>query len=97
MSTSFPSFFAGPCMPTHSHGTAGRSTMPEARSYSSMCFQTAKAQEEWLESFSGDKPSLKRGMTRGRKGGREGGRERGRKEGRKEGREKRKEGREGGT
>uniref|UniRef100_A0A673TJF5 Uncharacterized protein n=1 Tax=Suricata suricatta TaxID=37032 RepID=A0A673TJF5_SURSU len=41
----FPSFFAGPCMPTHSPGTAGRSIMPGARSYSSTCFRTAKGQQ----------------------------------------------------
>lgn len=62
MSTSFPSFFAGPCMPAHSHGTAGRNTRPEARSYSSMCSQTAKGQQGWFESWSGD-------MVWGRMGG----------------------------
>lgn len=41
-SVSFPSFFAGPCMPAHSPGTAGRSTRPAARSYSSTCFRTAR-------------------------------------------------------
>lgn len=49
-STSFPSFFAGPCMPAHSHGTAGRSIRPEAQSYSSTCSRTAKGQQVWFRS-----------------------------------------------
>nr|BAB24889.1 unnamed protein product [Mus musculus]BAB30419.1 unnamed protein product [Mus musculus] len=82
MSTGFPSFFAGPCMPTHSPGTAGRSTALEARSYSSMCFQTAKAQEERLQSSPGHKPlpdrSWERGATAGQEeGGATAGQERG--------------------
>lgn len=59
-STSFPSFFAGPCMPAHSHGTAGRNTRPEARNYSSMCSRTAKGQQGWFESCLGDMPPLQR-------------------------------------
>lgn len=55
-SASFPSFFAGPCMPTHSPGMAGRSTMPGARSYSSTCFRTANGQQGWVSSRSGDVP-----------------------------------------
>lgn len=53
-SVSFPSFFAGPCMPAHSPGTAGRSTRPEARSYSSTYFRTAKGQQGCFSSWSGD-------------------------------------------
>uniref|UniRef100_A0A8C6BNW6 Uncharacterized protein n=1 Tax=Monodon monoceros TaxID=40151 RepID=A0A8C6BNW6_MONMO len=54
----FPSFFAGPCMPAHSPGRAGRSTRPEARSYSSMCFRTAKGQQGWFKSGSGAKKKI---------------------------------------
>lgn len=54
MSTSSLSFFAGPCMLAHSPGMAGRSTGLEERSYSSMCFRTAKGQEGRFKSgFSG--------------------------------------------
>lgn len=51
-------------MPTHSPGTAGRSTALEAQSYSSMCFQTAKAQEEGRESLSGQATSGQGGRGR---------------------------------
>uniref|UniRef100_A0A8B9YPH1 Uncharacterized protein n=1 Tax=Bos mutus grunniens TaxID=30521 RepID=A0A8B9YPH1_BOSMU len=62
MSTSSLSFFAGPCTPARSPGTAGRSTGPEERSYSSMCFRTAKGQEGRFKSgFSG---SVRRGRGR---------------------------------
>uniref|UniRef100_A0A8C4MN65 Uncharacterized protein n=1 Tax=Equus asinus asinus TaxID=83772 RepID=A0A8C4MN65_EQUAS len=61
----FPSFFAGLYMPTHSPGTAGRSTRPEARSYSSKCFRTAKGQQGWFKSRSGDTTLASRGWRRG--------------------------------
>uniref|UniRef100_A0A8C8AM56 Uncharacterized protein n=1 Tax=Otus sunia TaxID=257818 RepID=A0A8C8AM56_9STRI len=37
----FPSFSVGPCMIIHFPETAGKNTMPAARSYSSRCSQTA--------------------------------------------------------
>lgn len=67
-STSFPSFFAGPCMPTRSHGMAGRSTTPEAQSCSSMCSQTARGREGRLRPLSRDKPPLQE-VGRGRRPG----------------------------
>uniref|UniRef100_A0A8D2PUA7 Uncharacterized protein n=1 Tax=Zosterops lateralis melanops TaxID=1220523 RepID=A0A8D2PUA7_ZOSLA len=36
----FPSFSVGPCMIIHFPETAGKNTMPAARSYSSRCSQT---------------------------------------------------------